>query len=119
MTLPFIGCVPVATGVITYNAAVSHQESAAYAGYIIEMQDKNNVDKQAGRPILSEEQWLKQIQQPRIEYAEYYSWSLEHGVSQDSLVPFEKWTENEREKFRSAKLAEMRKKNPYGSPSQR
>lgn len=122
LALPFQGCVPVATGVITYNAAVSHQESAAYADYVIETQERNDANKQAGhlvQVILSKREWLDQIQQPRFEYGEYYSWYTERGASSNSLVPFELWSESEREKFRSVKRAELRKKNPDGPPSQR
>jgi hypothetical protein len=111
------GCVPIASGVIAYNAAISHQDSVAYADYFFAMQAKNKASQEAGRPeqpILSEERWLKEIQQPRLEYVEYYSWSTEHGVSPGALVPFESWNENERQKFRAAQREELEKANPMG-----
>src|SRR5665213_446969 len=69
------GCVPIATGVIAYDNAISFQEHSAYTEYLFSQQAKNKSLPQGGepiQPILPESIWRKDYRL-RLQYAEYYT----------------------------------------------
>ena len=112
LSLLLQGCVPIATGVITYNAGVSHGEHVAYTDYLIATQARNKESKGVGKPsqpILAEKQWYTDIYQIRLNYADYYKWSIEHGVPAESVVLFENWNETERQNYWAAVAKERPK----------
>ena len=88
------GCVPVVTGLVTYHEAVSTQEHAAYADYLIDAQGKNKALEQTGlsaRPIVPEGQWTTDVYEPRLEYADYYAEFTGTNALPAHVLTYEEW----------------------------
>ena len=85
------GCVPVASGVIAYESAISAQEHAAYTDYLFAQQAKNRSLVEAGEKplfIIPEKRWRNEIYRPRLEYARYYT---RQTSSNAPVHSFEDW----------------------------
>jgi hypothetical protein len=107
------GCVPVASGFISYESAVSHQEHAAYTEYLFAAQAENESLQQAGKPplpIAPEKEWRKNVYRLRLEYADYYTRQTSSNAPAHS---FEMWKEIDRP------LAEKAQMQQELSPKQR
>jgi hypothetical protein len=87
------GCDLAVTGVITYDAAVSSQEHAAYTEYLFATQAENKPLQQAGKPplpVIPEKKWRADIYRIRLAYADYYT----RQISTNGAVhSFEVWKE--------------------------
>ncbi|EEF63367.1 hypothetical protein [Pedosphaera parvula] len=93
-TLLLQGCVPLATGVITYTAAVNTQEHAAYTDYILITQEKNRElakSDQSQIPILGRDKWLTQIYKPRMEYSDWVDGYIKTNKTTETIVGYEDW----------------------------
>lgn len=102
------GCVPVVTGMVTYHEAVSTQEHAAYADYLIDAQAKNKALEQTGqtpRPIMPEVNWTTDVYEPRLEYADYYTETIDKNALSVRVLTYEEWKETEYPKILAQRAA--------------
>jgi hypothetical protein len=100
----FQGCVPVASGFISYESAVSHQEHGAYTEYLFATQADNESLRKAGKPplpIIPENQWRKDVYTLRLEYADYYT---RQTSSNAPVHTFEMWKEIDRPLAEQARM---------------
>src|SRR5207249_8314111 len=88
------GCIPMATGVISYSAAVSSQEHSAYSDYILASQQKNQELAKAGQeplPILTRDKWRQEIHQPHLDYSDFVDGYLKTNKSIAQVISYEEW----------------------------
>lgn len=86
------GCVPVASGVIAYDSAVSHQEHAAYTDYYFST---------SPNPVIPEDKWVKEYRL-KLEYTQFYHDTIAENAKTNEpnyvlkpIAPFEEWKTNE------------------------
>lgn len=105
------GCIPVASGVISYSAAVSSQEHSAYADYISATQQANRERSKAQEMlvILTRDKWLADIHQPLLDYADYVDNSLKTNAIASPVMPYDEWKATEYKKL-LAQRAEAQEK---------
>jgi hypothetical protein len=100
------GCVPVATGVITYTVAVSEQEHSAYTDYILITQQKNRERAKAGEeplPIMKRDDWLKEIHRPQMAYSDFVDQYLRTNKTAAPVSSYEEWKGTEYPKILAQK----------------
>jgi hypothetical protein len=102
------GCVPVLTGAITYDAAVSAQTHAAYAEYLLDAQEKNKSLGRAGQapqPILTEPNWIGSVYEPSLDYADYFTEASRTNAPPNQILLFDAWKETEYPKLLAQRRA--------------
>jgi hypothetical protein len=100
------GCVPVATGVITYTVAVAEQEHSDYTDYILITQQKNRDRAKEGQeplPILKRDDWLKEIHRPQMAYSDFVDQYLRTNQTAAPVLSYEEWKGTEYPKILAQK----------------
>src|SRR5665213_156227 len=96
------GCIPVASGLIAYDSAVSQQEHGAYTDYYFTVLNTNLLlEKQnlAPNPVIPEDEWRAEYRL-RLEYTDYYydviaKNAKTNGPAFVPITPIEEWRTNE------------------------
>jgi hypothetical protein len=105
------GCVPALSGLIAYQSAVNHQETAAYGEYLVGFQMKSTHGEQAGNEQpLDRETWLRDIYRPKGLYAEYIE---EQRKQSKTPVSYDDWVRVEYPKILKAKTEKPVPQHPH------